>query len=306
MAFRSLFEPASQATDAAFRAWTQHVDAMLTGPCGLVQTADTGQMDLAAGTVPVVSPQYQGYRIYRMNDALQASAPVFLKVEYGWGGASTTTPGIGVTIGSGTNGAGSITGAFWTTFALYLGGAVAAPAPWMACGGEGYASLMVALEGTFRGMALCLERWRNSDGSYNGTGLCGLAMANGASFGFTCMSVEFGQTGAHRGTTSPFYPVQVFDRTHIHSLVGRNAVRAYIPRRTLVDARALVPPPKSFVVTDSNLAGHTSSSTPWVMAHQIHVDGAWRPYATAFFLYPTSQYPSYHNDARTTLALLME
>lgn len=94
-------------TDALFRAWVTAVDDAIRD-MGLVLTADTGQIDLATVTVPATST-YAGFRMYRLDDALQSTAPVFLRVEFGRGGGTTRSK-IGLTVGSGTNGAGTLTG----------------------------------------------------------------------------------------------------------------------------------------------------------------------------------------------------
>jgi hypothetical protein len=53
-----------------------------------------------------------------MNDALQATAPCFLKLEFGCGGA-TSYVSIWVTLGTGTNGAGTLTGVVGTRVQIY-------------------------------------------------------------------------------------------------------------------------------------------------------------------------------------------
>lgn len=95
---------ASNSTAAQFRAWAQFIDAAFK--LGFVQTADSGQVDLATVAAPSSSNVSMGYRVYRTNDAL---TPLFFRVEYGSGSISTY-PGIWLTIGTGTNGAGTISG----------------------------------------------------------------------------------------------------------------------------------------------------------------------------------------------------
>lgn len=80
--------------------------------CGLVKTADTGQLNPAAGGFTAVFPAAigsVGYEIYRFGDALQATAPVFLRVDYGRYGQYGHV-GVRLTIGTGSDGAGTITG----------------------------------------------------------------------------------------------------------------------------------------------------------------------------------------------------
>lgn len=77
---------------------------------GWVQTTDTGQLDPAT-ILYQGSGVITGYLIYRMNDSLQATVPVFAKFEFGTtAGNSPYVPVIFITIGTGSNGAGSISG----------------------------------------------------------------------------------------------------------------------------------------------------------------------------------------------------
>lgn len=93
--------------DAQFRAWGSELSARLAA-IGLVQTADTGQINWGSVTRPGASTA-AGYEIWRFNDSLQGSAPIFLKIEYGTG-SSANTPGTWITVGTGSNGSGTITG----------------------------------------------------------------------------------------------------------------------------------------------------------------------------------------------------
>lgn len=75
---------------------------------GLVQTSDTGQT--SAGSLAGVNANtVAGYQIWRFNDALQATKPIYFKIEWG-GGTLTYSMGIWITIGTGSNGSGTITG----------------------------------------------------------------------------------------------------------------------------------------------------------------------------------------------------
>lgn len=93
--------------DAAFRAWGQAIhDAILA--VGLVNTADAGQIDFATVAKPASGSSYAGFKMYRFDDSLQATAPVFVKLEFGTN--SSTTPALAITVSSGTNGFGVATG----------------------------------------------------------------------------------------------------------------------------------------------------------------------------------------------------
>lgn len=94
-------------TDADFRLWAAGIEAQLVA-CGLVVTSDTGQLVIASAIRPGTAA-YAGYRVYRFSDTLQATKPIFIKVEYGIG-TSADRPALRITTGSATNGAGTLSG----------------------------------------------------------------------------------------------------------------------------------------------------------------------------------------------------
>lgn len=94
-------------TDADCRAWAQHIHNTLSN-AGWVQTADTGQINLSTFTQPTIANEKRGYEIWRMNDALQATVPVFMRIDYGSSGSANSI-GIWMTFGTGSNGSGTIT-----------------------------------------------------------------------------------------------------------------------------------------------------------------------------------------------------
>lgn len=94
-------------TDADFRAWASGVAAQIA--TGLTKvTAETGQIDLTTVARPSINT-FAGFEMYRFSDSLQATKPVFVKIEYGIGGVADR-PALAVTIGTGTNGSGTLTG----------------------------------------------------------------------------------------------------------------------------------------------------------------------------------------------------
>lgn len=102
----------SNADDAGFRAWaTELYNAIIS--CGLVQTADTGQLATPVVASRPVNGQVAGYWIFRFNDALQGTAPIFLKISPGRGSNGNATRLL-VQIGTGSDGAGNLTGAIIT------------------------------------------------------------------------------------------------------------------------------------------------------------------------------------------------
>lgn len=102
-------------TDAEFRAWGLQISTQLAA-VGLTKTADSGQIDFTTVARPGAN-SYAGYEIWRFNDSLQSTKPIFFKIEYGTG-TSTTLPSMAITVGTGSNGAGTLTG-ITTTRQIY-------------------------------------------------------------------------------------------------------------------------------------------------------------------------------------------
>ena len=106
----------SNASDATFRVWTKSIfDTIIAG--GWVQTADAGQMSFTTVAVPTVINTSAGYVIFAMNDALQATAPCYLKMEFGQG-TSLGYLNVWLTMGTATSGTGGIIGNTTSRFSL--------------------------------------------------------------------------------------------------------------------------------------------------------------------------------------------
>lgn len=101
-----------------FDAWVNEIYTNLVTNCGLTQTADTGQMAVpSTSALPGAANTAAGYYIFRFNDTLQATSPVFIKLEFGTGTA-VTVPQVWITVGSGSNGSGTINGTVMTRVAV--------------------------------------------------------------------------------------------------------------------------------------------------------------------------------------------
>jgi len=94
--------PINHANDADFRAWGSDLSVSL-GQVGLVQTADTGQINWTTVTRPTTNTT-AGYEVWRFPDS-----SLFMKWEYGTG-AGAGVPRIRVQVGTGSDGAGALTG----------------------------------------------------------------------------------------------------------------------------------------------------------------------------------------------------
>jgi hypothetical protein len=108
MATRFWSTPISHANDAGFQTWaTELYDEVIAA--GMVQTPDTGQLATPVVASLPATNTAAGYWMLRMNDSQQGSLPLFVKMEPGT--ASTAgRPSLWVTVGTGTDGAGNLTG----------------------------------------------------------------------------------------------------------------------------------------------------------------------------------------------------
>lgn len=95
-------------TNAQFRTWGSGVTAKLA-LMSLVKVVEAAQIDWATVATPGVANTAAGYEMWRMDDALQATVPIFIKIEYG-SGAAAANGAIWVSLGSSSNGAGVLNG----------------------------------------------------------------------------------------------------------------------------------------------------------------------------------------------------
>jgi hypothetical protein len=96
--------------DASFRAFGSTLRTKLTA-LGLVRTADTGQIDWTTVTRPGTNAYAAAPEIWRFNDALQATAPIYFRLRFGTpNNGSPAGVAIAVQVGTGSNGSGALTG----------------------------------------------------------------------------------------------------------------------------------------------------------------------------------------------------
>lgn len=169
MTARSFSAAPTNASDAAFRLWGKGISDSFA--VAWVQTADTGQVNWTTVTAPVAINTAQGYEIWRMADSLQATAPVFVKIEYGSAGA-VNTPAIWLTIGTGSNGSGMITGILFPRTQMYNGGSSATAYTSYGSVAAGRINLAAfATGGTSYCLAFSIERTHGADGVDTGGGV---------------------------------------------------------------------------------------------------------------------------------------
>lgn len=118
-------------TAAEFRAIGSHISTVWQNG-GTTKTADAGQIDWATVNWPGANGTDAGYEIRQFTDALQATAPLFIKLMWGRGAGANLIQ-LKVTIGTGSNGAGAITGVVMaeTSFPLQTSNGVSTSADHM-------------------------------------------------------------------------------------------------------------------------------------------------------------------------------
>lgn len=127
-------------TDAEFRADVLAIHNALKATGGLVQTADTGQTDFSANTRAA-----PGYTVYRFDDAHQGTYPLFLRID--WTPTATTRPGLTYTLGTSSNGSGTIGGVVRVAYAISGGsdGGAAALCDNYVSVGDGFVYILIGI-----------------------------------------------------------------------------------------------------------------------------------------------------------------
>lgn len=98
---------------------TDFSDGMLLA--GFAREESVGDIDIPAlTTVPAGYQYFPGHQIYYMDDSFHATAPIYIKIEYGRGGG-VSAPTIGMSAGTGHDGNGNLSGIFMPRMYSYLG-----------------------------------------------------------------------------------------------------------------------------------------------------------------------------------------
>lgn len=170
------------ADDASFRAWAKSFsDSLRAGGC--TATADTGQINLTTVARPGTQNTFAGYEIYSLTtDSKLADLGLYFKIEYGLG--SGNIGNIAMTVGTGTNGSGTINGTVGTRRTFPVGSSNSGGTTYT-CGGDGRLILVgqwVAGNATANGgWVFIIERLRDNAGAVTGDGIYTfLAGPNGA------------------------------------------------------------------------------------------------------------------------------
>lgn len=159
-------------TAANFRAFIANTRASLVA-AGAARTADTGQIDPTTATASASTNTSSGYEIWALNDSLQATAPVYLKLEYGTGSAGNSIVGMWITWGTGTDGAGNLTGQVTTRRQLSSNGNWSATTTVYSCFTGSTFTFWHATSASL-GIGFSLHRTYNAAGAITNDGSIGL------------------------------------------------------------------------------------------------------------------------------------
>jgi len=168
----------SNSTTTDIRAWVSWLSLGIV-EVGWVQTSDTGQCDASAIPVPAAANTPVGYHVFRMADALQATVPVFMKLEYGSGTSTSSYPSLWITIGTGSDGNGNITGILMERTQIDAADTTSLMACYMA-GASGRLAVSMFASSASYSLAVIIERTHDAIGADSSEGLTVL-MLSGAS-----------------------------------------------------------------------------------------------------------------------------
>lgn len=168
MALVSFSAAMANASDTQFRAWGKAISDSLQA-VGIVKTADSGQINWATVAAPTVVNTQMGYEIYRFNDTLQSTAPVFIKLAYG-SGPSSTNPSLWISVGTGSNGSGTLTGEILPEQQNCVNAIATATTHYISGSSSRF---VIAIQGSSQNyqIILTVERTHNSSGSDTSNGV---------------------------------------------------------------------------------------------------------------------------------------
>lgn len=170
MATASYILPATVSDDASWRAAQKFISDILTAG-GVTKTADTGQIDFTSVNRPAAGNS-AGYEIRHFTDDLQATHPIFLKIEYR-SDNNTNACIVHITFGKGSDGSGNLTSAFTSTMGTDVGSssAPASGSTSYGCVLPGFIGLMLYKGDNNAQQLVYISRSADIDGVATGDGI---------------------------------------------------------------------------------------------------------------------------------------
>lgn len=213
--------------DETFRAWGLALSNALSAMLARVPQAN--DIDWLTVSNPLTSTYATGSEVYRLNDALHSTHPVFLKFEYATAGSANRVR-IRLTVGKGADGNGNITGILQAPIVVFEANATAPAASNSYISNGDGSGVVFSLQPdipTMCGGFVCIERSRNSSGQATGDALLlafatyganthtnrfiaynlETALAADATGLFPCPLSLATDVGVTNGTVAQFFPV---------------------------------------------------------------------------------------------------
>jgi hypothetical protein len=209
MATRTTTTIWNNASDANFRAWGSWFSGCFSAfGWTLVYQAFATGTNWTDVTAPAAVNTARVTEVWAMADAAQATAPCYVKIEYG-AFTAATTPGIRFSVGTGHAGSGALSGVLYDTGTTYNGGSVsnANSMTHYSSGDTGRIWIAMSVHGTSwantNDMVISVERRRDATGAVQTTGF--LITRKGGS---TLSSIATLAASAHPNTLSSWnFPI---------------------------------------------------------------------------------------------------
>ena len=160
-----------QTSDAEFRNWVNAIVTAFT-TLGWIDAAETGQIYTSTATFPNAANLNKGFKMFRMNDSLQGTYPVFCKMEFG-SGAAANDPAMRMTVGTATDGAGTLSGTVGASLAFgnIAAASAASLTQYFSGDTDRIAGLVRITSAAATGIVFFCERLRASDGTASADGV---------------------------------------------------------------------------------------------------------------------------------------
>lgn len=262
-------------SDVAFRAWGSELSTKLAA-ASAVQTADTGQINwttVVRGAINTAA----GYEIWKLS-----SSNLFFKIEYGSGNVVATEPALWFTVGTGSNGSGTLTGQLSTRAAV---GLTTTPITSTVTNYTSYLcatpnSLGLSWKLASGGVAgvprafFCAQQTVDATGTATTVGYHVAYQQTGSVFTTQCVATTAGVTGV-QSTKSPFLIVNNNSNPPANSLDGAGNNQAFLGWFSILGTTPQIPLLDLALILTSDLAlGITASMTLVGVAAHTYINAA--------------------------------
>lgn len=159
----------SNASDESFRAWGSALSAQIGAM--LTRVVQSDDVNWATAVKPASGNTFTSFEVFRFNDPLQSTHPIFVKIGYG-ASAAASIPGIQLTVGKSADGAGNIGGTLISAVStIALQGELAVTQNCYISSGASWFALSLAPAVSYMGGMLVIERAVSSGGAPIGDAL---------------------------------------------------------------------------------------------------------------------------------------